>query len=103
MGGKARKIKFRVRKGRWFVLFFPALSFKFAKKICGWGLKFSAKGRTQTEKMAGKGYNESGKFDMKELMKDLEFLFDEMAKIEPFVLVEASDDAEKLYVKIETI
>jgi hypothetical protein len=114
MQGNAGKLKIRVRKGRWFMIALPALSFKFLKRICRLGIKFSGAGNRRGEMHRHESSNFYGKeswqrrfqmegVDMQELMQDLNRFFDELAELEPFVLVEVSEETENVYVKIETV
>lgn len=128
MNRKARKIKIRIRKGRWFIFILPALNFKFLKRVCKLGIKFSTKRREHTrkhdtewrsdkehfrrkyhenDKSIGKDFRgndfDMGEVDLEELIQDLDLFFDELAKFEPFVLVEVSEESENVYVKIETV
>jgi len=94
MPGKAKKIKIRVRKGRWFVLTLPALSFNFLKSMLHFGLKFIPK--------ETKHYNIE-EIDFQDLAEDLDLLFEKLAGLEPFVLVEVQEETENVYVKIQTL
>ncbi|NLI90962.1 MAG: hypothetical protein GX434_01790 [Peptococcaceae bacterium] len=111
---KAKKIKVRVRKGRWFVLVLPALSFRFLKRVLRFGLKFVPKdkelifGNYQVNhrsdiKDPWEKHFRVEEVEWKELAKDLDLLFDELAALEPFVLVEVEEETENVYVKIETV
>lgn len=101
----AKKIKIRVHKG-WFVLFLPALSFKFLRRVCRLGLKFSAKSIKHSSNKSEASWDKHSNIeevDIVELLNDLNHAFDELAKLEPFVLVEVSEATENVYVKIETV
>lgn len=41
--------------------------------------------------------------DYKELLEEFDLLLDHLSEFEPFVLVEVSEETEKIYVKIETV
>lgn len=94
MGTRARKIKVRVYKGKLFRLSLPALSFKFFKRICRLTIKYS---KNENANIADK------EIDLAELMDSFDMIAEELSKLEPFVLVEVSDEAENVYVKIETV
>ncbi len=110
---RARRLKIRVRKG-WFNLFLPALSFKFVKKILGLGLKYSGMGREKHKEQGTKSLDSHGfdswdkhvgdnDVDTQEILHELNYFIDELARLEPFVLVEVYDATENVYVKIETV
>lgn len=94
MGKLARKIKIRIRKGKFFRLSLPALSFKFFKRICRFAIKYS---KHENANIA------NNEVDLAELMDSLDMIAEELSKLEPFVLVEASHEAEGVFVKIETV
>jgi GTPase involved in cell partitioning and DNA repair len=78
-----------MRKGRWGILPFPALSIRFLKKICRLSQKVIVFSKEESDKA--------------EFVKDLELLLDELSGYEPFIFVEVCDLEENVYVKIETL
>jgi hypothetical protein len=114
MPAKARKIKIRVRKGR-FILVLPAFRFQFLKRVLHFGLRFVPKDKILSGQQAENAYSVAStdpsrerrfhyeEVDWEGLTKDLDFLLEELARLEPFVLVEVKEETENVYVKIETI
>lgn len=95
MNRKAKRIKIKFKKGKWFRLWLPPLSFRFIRKISGFGLKMAMRERRHTDTWNG--------VDLEELAVYLDLFFAELAQLEPFVLVDVKDESEEIYVRVETV
>jgi hypothetical protein len=94
MKPKATRLKIKIRKGKWLRIYLPSLSFRFIKKIYGFGLKHSLKEDQQQS---------AGPYDLREIKSEIDFFLDRLAEYEPFVLLEVAGESEQLYVRIETL